>query len=126
MAPADVTESAASTGSLQEKSCEFSARFENGVVTHFEGKVGRLSVSAASGQAGHVNSDAIAGKTRQGQGRQYDGAVEKGKEGKSHRYEAAPINRNLEPGDVGASIKTQTQPVVARIFQVRGKARLPR
>ena len=83
----DATEDATSRVVLRGEPSEFSARFENGVVTHFEVKSGRLPVSTASAPARHVKGDAVASGTRR---------------------------------------DTQTQPSVARIFQVRGKAQLPR
>jgi len=126
MVHVDLTEDATPTEAAREQPYEFSARFENGVVTHFEGKSGRPPVSNASPQAHHVKLDAIASETRRGQVRRYDNAVEQGTEPKSHRDETAPISRILEAGEFGAGFKSQTQRRVARIFQVRGKAQVPR
>ena len=109
MTHVDAMEVATPTEVLTEEPSEFSARFENGVVTHFEVKSGSLPVSTARQQARHVKGDAIASGIRRGP-----------------RHETAPISGTLGAGEFGASFETQTQPGVARIFQVRGKSRLPR
>jgi len=126
MAHVDATEDATRTEALRQEASEFSARFENGVVTHFEGKSGRVSASTASPQARHVKGDAIASEIRRGQVRRCDDAGKTGTEPKSQRDETARISRILEAGEFGASFKTKTQPSGARIFQVRGEAKLPR
>jgi hypothetical protein len=126
MTHVDATEEATRTEALRQESSEFSARFENGVVTHFEARSGGVSVSTANPQARHVKGDAIASEVRRGQVRRCDDAVKTAAEPKSQRDETARISRVLEAGDFGANFKTKTQPSGARIFQVRGEAKLPR